>query len=176
MKKLFRKYIQSFDIDKSADYAAFINCISDILESEKVQKLLDYTHHQSVDRLQHVTSVAYISYLLCRRLNLDYNAAARGAMLHDLFYYGRFDSEKIRFHYFRHPSAALENARNIFSLIKKEENIIKRHMWPITLLPPASREALIVCLVDKYCATLEAYYSFFPHRFIKTRRYIHANI
>lgn len=170
MNKLFFKYIQSFNIDNTADGTLFQDCVLDILDNEKVQELSEYMHHMSVDRLQHVTSVAFLSYLLCRRLGLDYRSAARGAMLHDLFHYKRSGDKKVRFHTFRHPATALKNARQHFNLSKKEESIIKRHMWPVTIAPPTNREAFIVCMIDKYCAILEAYYSFFPHRLQKNKR------
>lgn len=172
MNKLFFKYIQSFNINSNIDGMLFSDCVSDILENEEVQGLAGFMHHMSVDRLQHVTSVAFLSYLLCRRLGLDYRSAARGAMLHDLFYYNRSGSgdKSVKFHTFRHPGTALENARRIFDLTPKEESIIKRHMWPVTLTPPTNREAFIVCMADKYCAILEAYYSFFPQRLLKKQQ------
>ncbi|NLK38736.1 MAG: HDIG domain-containing protein [Clostridiales bacterium] len=170
MNKLFFKYIQSFDIDKSIDGILFSDCVSDILDHVQVQNLSEYMHHMSVNRLQHVISVSFLSYLLCRRLGLDYRAAARGALLHDLFHYNRSEEKTVKFHTLRHPKTALQNARRFFNLSKKEESIIKRHMWPLTITPPTNREAFIVCMVDKYCAVLEAYYSFFPHRLLKKKQ------
>lgn len=169
MNKLFLKYIQSFNIRQSVDGVLFTSCVADILGHAEVQNLADYMHHMSVNRLQHVTSVAFLSYLLCRRLGLDYRAAARGALLHDLFHYDRSGGKTVRFHNIRHPKTALENARTHFKLTQKEETIIRRHMWPVTLTPPTNREAFIVCMVDKYCAMLEAYYSLFPRRLLKKR-------
>ena len=60
-------------------------------------------------------------------------------------------------HAFYHPIAALENARKCVALTPLEENIIRRHMFPVTLVPPASREGLAVCLVDKLCALYEGF-------------------
>lgn len=37
------------------------------------------------------------------------------------------------------------------ALSPKEVDIIKKHMWPLTLVPPRYPESLIVCLVDTYC-------------------------
>lgn len=33
-----------------------------------------------------------------------------------------------------------------------EENIILRHMFPLTVIPPANKEAWLVCMSDKLCA------------------------
>ena len=47
---------------------------------------------------------------------------------------------------------ALET-RQITHLSKMEEDIIKRHMWPLTFVPPRYAESLVVCLVDTFCST-----------------------
>ena len=43
----------------------------------------------------------------------------------------------------------------ICSLSEREKEIIKKHMWPLTVKPPKCREAWVVCLADKYASTLE---------------------
>ena len=49
------------------------------------------------------------------------------------------------------------NARNYFQITQKEQNIIQSHMWPLTFRHmPTCREAVIVCLADKYCAVVES--------------------
>ena len=45
----------------------------------------------------------------------------------------------------------------MFGITKKEQNIIASHMWPLTFRHvPTCREAIIVCLADKYCAVVES--------------------
>ena len=42
-------------------------------------------------------------------------------------------------------------------ITKKEQNVIASHMWPLTFRHiPTCREAVIVCLADKYCAIVES--------------------
>lgn len=36
-----------------------------------------------------------------------------------------------------------------------EREIIKKHMFPLTPIPPTCREACLVCLADKICAAKE---------------------
>ena len=42
-----------------------------------------------------------------------------------------------------------------FELTDKEQNIILRHMWPLTSIPPSSLEGLVVSIIDKICAVEE---------------------
>ena len=49
------------------------------------------------------------------------------------------------------------NAQRVFGITKKEQNVIASHMWPLTFRHiPTCREAVIVCLADKYCAIVES--------------------
>ena len=113
----------------------FINIAGPLLELPEVGKLSQYNHHREKTRLEHVEEVARLSFLWGKRLHLDDEAIVRGALLHDLFYYDWL-REGPRLHGFRHHNIALENARKIAHLSKKEEDIIKKPMWPLTVVPP----------------------------------------
>jgi uncharacterized protein len=121
-----------------------------LLENQEVARLSRYTHHRKKTRLQHVNEVAYVSFLLGKRFSLDCDSIVRGALLHDLFYYDWL-TEGPRLHGFRHPAIALANARKIADLSRKEEDIITKHMWPLTVRPPRYAESLIVSVVDTVC-------------------------
>ena len=56
------------------------------------------------------------------------------------------------------PSKALANARARFHLTEKEEDIILRHMWPLTVTPPRFRESYVVVMFDKYCSLMETFH------------------
>lgn len=108
----------------------------------------------------HALRVAWISYRATKLLGLDYRSAARGAMLHDFYLYDRKrhrkpDLDWWKYHGFEHPRIALRNSRKHFHLNQIERDIIVKHMWPITIIPPRYRESYIVSLADKYSATLE---------------------
>ncbi len=50
----------------------------------------------------------------------------------------------------------MQNARRDFRLSRKEQQIIYRHMFPLNITRfPNSKEAAVVCLADKICATVE---------------------
>ncbi len=129
----------------------FFVLIEPFITHPAVLKLKDSYHHRDKTRLMHVVEVAYISFLIAKKMSLDVSATVKGAMLHDLFYYDWL-REGPRLHGFRHPKISLENAKKFFTLSKKEEDIIKKHMWPLTPIPPLYLESLVVSLVDTFCS------------------------
>lgn len=134
----------------------FYGHVDSLLECEQVRKLNDFTQHRCFSRLQHSIDVAYYSFFLSRLLGWDSRSAARAGLLHDLFLYDcHDDGYKVKRHLRRHPKIALENAKGICELNKIEEDIIKKHMWLITLRPPRYKESYVVTFVDKYCALRE---------------------
>ncbi len=137
----------------------YYEMIKDIYEHEEFIKLKDYYHHNS-SIYEHVKEVAYLSYRICKYAKLDYRSAARGALLHDYFFYDwrnhdEPDLPSDKFHGLEHPRIALANARKNFSLNKIEEDIIVKHMWPLTAVPPRYKEAFIVSFADKYLSSRE---------------------
>lgn len=77
--------------------------------------------------------------------------------MHDYFLYDWHDGARGRnTHGFTHPAKALKNADRDFTLSDTERDIIKKHMFPLTVVPPKNREAWIVCVVDKVCSVYEA--------------------
>ncbi|MDB0441573.1 HD domain-containing protein [Clostridioides difficile] len=136
----------------------FNDCASEILSSEKVQLMRTFPHHGNVSCLEHSLSVAYYSYLLCKKLhlNVEIQSVIRGALLHDFFLYDwHYKGDRKGLHGFTHPKEALKNANLFFKINEKETDIILKHMWPLTVRPPRYKEALIVCLLDKFCCLVE---------------------
>lgn len=136
----------------------YTDCVDDLIQSEVTGELKNFKQHGSVTCFEHSLSVSYYSYLVCRYFGMDYRAAARGGLLHDLFLYNWHKSKLIGGkHGFTHPYTALENANKHFKLNKREKDIIVKHMWPLTVLLPRYKESFVVSCVDKYCAILEIY-------------------
>ena len=135
----------------------FYTCIADLIEEPAVQAMDDIPQHAGgVSCLDHCIFVSYLSFALCRRWRLDYVAAARAGLLHDLYL---CDWKKVRVSPWQrllvHPQMALENAEQ-FGLSELERDIILKHMWPVTLRHiPRHRESVVVNLADKLCATAE---------------------
>ena len=134
----------------------FNNIIKDILTHQTVQNLHNFKHHYGSTRYEHSISVAYYAYKICKFLGLDYIAAARAGLLHDLFLYDcENPNTRPENHITEHPKIALINAEKLFILNDIEKDIILKHMWPITFSTPRYLETFIVTFVDKYCAVKE---------------------
>lgn len=117
-----------------------------------------FLQHGGISVHQHCVSVAYLSCWIAWRLHLkvEYSSLIRGALLHDYFLYDWHDERGgHRLHGFRHPRRALWNAREDFELTPVEANIILRHMFPLTPVPPCYLEGWIVCAADKLCTLWE---------------------
>ena len=138
----------------------FHEYVKDLSTSDVVLQMDDYIQHGDITTLEHVIAVSYTSFILAKKWNADVCTTVRGAMLHDLYLYDWHIKDPATrpplTHGFTHPAKAAENAQLYFKPSEKELKIIRSHMWPLTFLHiPLSKEALIVTLADKYCATNE---------------------
>ena len=147
------------NINKILEDKEYVELISDLLRNEKVNKMRLYRQHHNVSCFEHCLYVSYNTYLICKKHNLDYKSAARAGLLHDLFLYDWRKRENGRkgLHAFTHPKEALRQAQTITHLNKKEEDIIKKHMWPVTLALPKYKETFLITYVDKYFAVAEGF-------------------
>ena len=137
---------------------AYLACVADLMEDTGVQSMrLLPQHAKGVSCYHHSVLVSYTSFLLCRLFGLDFRAAARGGLLHDLYLYNPKDRTAHPGNQcFDHPKFALRNAETLCGrLTPKEQNIIISHMWPLARRMPRCREAFVVNLSDKLCATAE---------------------
>jgi len=132
--------------------------IGNLLGTDLVKKLDEYEQHCGTSRLQHCVNVAYYSYCISKVFHLDYRSSARGALLHDLFFYNWKESGiSCRAHVSNHPQVALENAERVTTINKIERDIIAKHMWPLTLVPPRYAESYVVSFADKFCTVMEVF-------------------
>ena len=130
----------------------------DILTSSGMQMEKLFLQHGAVTVFAHSVAVACLCLYLARLLGLrvDRRALVRGALLHDYFLYDwHIPDPSHRLHGFFHPQRALENADRDFDLGPIERDVIRRHMFPLTLMPPKYSESILVCTADKLCALCE---------------------
>ena len=141
-----------------AEYKEFYDSISDILRHPVVRQMRNYSQHCDTHCYRHCLAVAYQNFRICKKLKLDAVSAARGGMLHDLFLYDwreHYRETGNRFHALSHPKEAYENASKYFKLNDIEAEVIKKHMWPVTFVPPKHPETYVICFTDKYCGAVE---------------------
>ena len=134
----------------------YVDCVADLLKHERVLSMKDFIQHGNTTCFEHCLYVSYTSFVVSKKLGLDYRSTARGALLHDFFLYDwhiKGNSEGL--HGFSHPRVALRNALESFELGAIEREIILKHMWPLTPALPLKKEAMVVTLVDKYCTVAE---------------------
>ena len=136
----------------------------DILMSDEARRMKEYTQHGDTSVFEHTVSVAKHSLLIAMsiekifRKKVDRRSLVRGALLHDYFLYDWHEKRKgHNIHGFTHPGKALENARRDFEINDVEADVIKKHMFPLTIIPPKRLESFIVCVADKWCAICETF-------------------
>lgn len=139
------------------------NAAPDILNSGNFQKTKSHIQHGNMTVNAHCQNVAKYSLIIRDKLHISCSETEliRGALLHDYFLYDWHDKDHIsptKLHGFYHPSIALKNASEEYELTPREKEIIKKHMWPLTVVPPTCKEAWIVTVADKWCSLLETFH------------------
>ena len=122
-----------------------------IVTHHKMQSTRRLTQHGNVSVFAHSLAVAAYSIRLAKRLGIqcDKRSLIRGALLHDFFLYDWHKTSNVGdgLHGFAHPNTASKNAVRYFRLNKRELDIIRKHMWPLTLTKiPKYRESWLVCM------------------------------
>lgn len=135
----------------------FFNIIKPIINNCEFDKLKDIRHH-GITRYDHCMRVAYYSYIVTKFLRLNYKDTTEAALLHDFFTDEVVEENFIK-RLTNHPKIAYSNASKYFKLNKMQEDIIKTHMFPITLTPPKYLESWIVDIVDDIAAVYEKVFS-----------------
>ena len=137
----------------------------DILLDPKAQQMKNFTQHGTTTVFEHCVSVAKFSLLMAHylekkfRIKCDRDSLVRAALLHDYFLYDWHDKTipGHNIHGFTHPRTACNNADRDFGLNEVEKDIISKHMFPLTFMPPRYRESILVTLADKWCAICETF-------------------
>lgn len=140
--------------------------IAFLSENTRFDETKNFIQHGNTSVYTHVISVAKKSIEFAEKYNLDVDmdSMIRGALLHDYFLYDWHDGKRERWiHGFTHPMKAYKNAKSEINLNGLERDIIIKHMFPLTILPPRYLESWIVTFADKYVSAVETVSS----RFVK---------
>ena len=131
-----------------------------LIREGQLARTKEYIQHSNMTVYQHCCHVAYMCCLLSMELGIQvsYREMIRGALLHDYFLYDWHKGKHPDFgHAFGHPERALRNALRDYKLTEREMQIIRHHMWPLTVIPPTCREAWVIIAADKICTVLEVF-------------------
>lgn len=128
-----------------------------ILRTTRFVENKNFVQHGHTSLYAHCVSVAYRSIVLVAKfnLNVDLRSMVRGALLHDYYLYDWHDKQLSELHGFHHPRIAWENATRDFQLNAVEQDIIRKHMFPLTPMLPMHKESWIITISDKLCSTQE---------------------
>lgn len=138
-----------------------IRMLDEYASNVLILQMKNFFQHRRQTTYDHCLHVAICSAIAAEKLGLPDHKIENiiiGAMLHDYFLYDWHDGRRRKegIHCWSHPKTALRNACEYFTLNKKQKNIIRAHMFPVTILHmPTCIESWIVCIADKICATIE---------------------
>ena len=140
---------------------------ADILASRGMQLEKGFIQHGKTTVYAHSVRVACLCVRIAQAMpfHTDIRALVRGALLHDYFLYDwHMPHPDNKWHGFTHPATSERNARRDFELSERERDMIKKHMFPLTPIPPVHREGFILCLADKLSALKETINDRIPRR------------
>jgi len=136
----------------------FYELAAHILRNSEFQRRRTFLHHQD-SVYDHSLRVAYVAYRIAKMVSkykkVNIKNVVISALLHD-FYLTPWREYKESFffkkHGFVHGKIAALNSYYFFPKLMNEriENAIKRHMFPLTIIPPKYIEGWIVTMADKY--------------------------
>ena len=134
------------------------NMLDELIIRGPYDKNHEFIQHGTQSVYDHCVHVAELCCKISEKFHLRVrkHAMIRGALLHDFFLYDWHEPVLIhKIHGFTHPKKAMENAVKHYHISEREKNMIRRHMFPLTLIPPANLEAWVLCIADKICTVQE---------------------
>lgn len=147
-------------ISNEIDKNEYIKRLEELKKDERFFEMKSIRHHYHSTTYMHSCLVADACLKKALKSKKKYNIddIILGAMLHDFYLYDHNVKKYHKKHLLRHPRISLKNAKQYFSINKNVSNIISAHMWPLTIFSiPKSKEAWLVCFMDKYISIKEAF-------------------
>lgn len=100
--------------------------IVDYIMKDKEFNKISSSFHHGTDRLTHSIKVSYYSYLITKKLGLDYKTTATAGLLHDFFVTSNDKTFKeSASSLFNHAKIAAKNAVDKFEISDKEKTLLK---------------------------------------------------
>lgn len=145
--------------------------VEDILLSDEFQKRKLFAHHHNISVWDHSILVSFKSFVVAKHYNANTYICAVAGLLHDFYTQAWIKTPEIealdngkyaqslkikrkpiwKMHGFTHAKDASINYVKYFPELenKKITNSIRRHMFPLTIIPPRYKEGVIITIVDK---------------------------
>lgn len=133
----------------------FFTIIKNFIYTKEFLKLKKFNHHGNISTYSHTIKVAYRCYCFAVKMNIKINRYELivAALLHDLYFYDWHDKNNgVHLHGLFHPRKAIINATNIYNISKRIKRHMAHHMFPLTLIPPTTKEGWLICIFDKAAA------------------------
>lgn len=160
------------------DFEDWFNIIKPYINNIEFQKRRLFLHHKNSSVWQHSISVSYKAYRYAKIIGADERVCAIAGLFHDFYPQAwiyseelyKFDASYLRRlklkeslfkkHGFTHAKEAYENFIKYFPDEKDEkiENCIKRHMFPLNIIPPKYKESWIITFTDKQDSIKDTFY------------------
>ena len=129
------------------------------------KELSKYIQHGSTTVFKHSRDVAFNAYKFASAFHnrfhasFDLESLVNACYMHDMFMYDWHEkSGNHKLHGYTHPKVAAQNAERYCYASDKETEMIKTHMWPLTITKiPKSREAWVLSLCDKATTIAEVF-------------------
>lgn len=149
----------------------WLSIVEEILLNDEFQKRKLFKHHHNMSVWDHSILVSFNSFLVGRYFNADARVCAIAGLLHDFYSQAWLSSPELetledgkytqelkkkktlfKMHGFTHAKDASENYVKYFPELenKRITNSIKRHMFPLNIIPPRYKEGFIITAIDKW--------------------------
>lgn len=151
-------------------FLEWYSLVKDILLHDEFQRRKLFPHHHDKSVFMHSVEVSFAAFVAAKYFKADAKVCAIAGLLHDFYPKAWLYSEELeeldssylseltfvrplfQKHGFTHASQALENAKQYFPSFvadKKVCDAIKRHMFPLNIIPPKYKESWIITIIDK---------------------------
>lgn len=152
-------------------FEEWLGLVRDILLNDEFQRRKMFLHHHDMTVWDHSILVSFKSFLAGRIFHADVRVCAIAGLLHDFYSQAWISSPELekfldgkyvqlmkvkkplfKKHGFTHARDAAKNYVKFFPELenKKITNSIKRHMFPLNIIPPRYKEGFIITTIDKW--------------------------
>ena len=152
----------------------------DILGSDRYERAETIRHHNTSVAV-HSRKTAEYGERICRWLKrrgvrISEEDVVRACLLHDIGMTEQNVHETVSWKKaYLHPQKGEQIAKTEYRANEIQRNAIRRHMWPICIIPPKYKEGWVVVAADKCSSIWEIVHAVIPGRGRKRRGRKHRN-